>query len=111
MKALNDKELKQAGIALLATNPQHDELFMAKDGQGFPSRHDAEVFNSSIGFKGKEGEPLVVTRKGNEDAIEKLAAAEAKAHEKAVASSLAEQAKLREEKAALKQALKDLNKG
>lgn len=65
----NEKDLKAAGIELLASNASMSEVFMAKNGQGFASKHDAEVANAGLGFKGAEGAAYKVVRSGNDKAI------------------------------------------
>jgi hypothetical protein len=111
MKALNDKELKAAGVSLLAANSQLAEVYMAKDGRGFASKHAAQDYNNSIGFKGKDNGALKVSRDGNAAAIDKESEANAKAHEAAVAASTAALEKKRENKKALKEALSETKKG
>lgn len=104
-------DLKAAGIGLLAANPGMDQVYMAADGQGFADKHDAEVRNDALGLKGKDGAAIKVRRAGNEKAIEAEVLALQEAHEAAVAASLVELAKIREEKKALKEAKKANRKG
>ena len=108
---MSEKDLKAAAFNLLVANPSMSEVFMASNGQGFADKHDAEVMNDKLGLRGKEGGAVKVKREGNEEAIEALAAEVAEAHEKAVAASRVEQARIREEKKALKAAKKLNRKG